>query len=210
VISGPSGVGKSSIVDRLAARMPFTFSVSATTRPPRPAERDGVDYRFVDGDRFAELRGEGELLECAEYSGHWYGTPRAPVLAALDRGEDVLLDIENLGAEQVKRSYPEAVLVFVAPPSWDDLERRLTNRGDTAPEGRGSPSLGRPVQMESATSVFDHIVVNDHLDAAVDRIVSILSAPTTDEVPPAASGTGRASTARDAPDIEEPATRHDD
>lgn len=210
MISGPSGVGKSSIVDRLAARMPFTFSVSATTRPPRPAERDGVDYRFVDGDGFAELRREGELLEWAEYSGHWYGTPRAPVLAALDRGEDVLLDIENLGAEQVKRSYPEAVLVFVAPPSWDDLERRLTNRGDTAPEDVARRLSVARSQMESATSVFDHIVVNDHLDAAVDRIVSILSTPTTDEVPPAASGTGRASTARDAPDIEEPAARHDD
>jgi len=176
VISGPSGVGKSSVVNALAERVPFHFSVSWTTRERRPGERDGVDYVFVDRARFLENIESGGFLEWAEYSGHLYGTPRDAVLAQLDAGRHVLLDIENDGAGQVKQSYPEALLVFVLPPSLAELERRLRNRGDTS-EADVELRLGVAAeQMAEATWKFDHTVVNDQVDVVADEIVSILKA----------------------------------
>jgi guanylate kinase len=175
VISGPSGVGKSSVVRALALRMRFHFSVSWTTRERRPGEVDGVDYVFVDEETFRQAIGRGGFLEWAEYSGHFYGTPRAQVLGHLTRGEDVLLDIENDGATQVKTAYPEAVLVFVLPPSRAELERRLRDRGDT-PESdiRGRLAVATE-QIEQAQQTFDHLVVNTEIDAVADEIVSILN-----------------------------------
>jgi guanylate kinase len=177
VVSGPSGVGKTSVVAGLAERMPFYFSVSMTTRPPRPGEADGVAYHFVDRERFLAARDGGELIEWAEYSGHLYGTPRAPVERARAAGEDVLLDIELLGAEQVKAAFPEALLVFVEPPSLEVLEARLRGRGDTGEEQIARRLAAARWQMERARGLFDHFVVNDRLEGAIAQVAGILAPP---------------------------------
>ena len=177
VVSGPSGAGKSSVVAGLARRLPFHFSVSMTTRPARPGEADGAAYFFVGRERFLSAVGSGELLEWAEYSGHLYGTPRAQVEGPLDAGEDVLLDIELRGAEQVKAAFPEAVFIFVAPPSLRVLEQRLRGRGDTGDEQVARRLAVAREQIEQARSWFDHIVVNDDLERAIGEVAGILSAP---------------------------------
>jgi guanylate kinase len=176
VVSGPSGVGKSSVVNALTQRMEFHFSVSWTTRERRPGESDGVDYVFVDRTRFEEAIAQGGFLEWAEYSGHLYGTPRKPVLAELDRGKDVLLDIENEGAGQVKHAYPQALLVFVLPPSMDELERRLRGRGDTSQQDIERRLQIAQDQIAEASERFDYLVTNHEVGAVADEIVSILTA----------------------------------
>src|ERR1044072_1629549 len=130
VLSGPAGVGKSSIVSYLREHHPEIWhSVSVTTRPQRPGEIDGVNYHFVPGQEFAKLVADGELLEHATYAGNWYGTPRRPLEERLAQGVPVLLEVEWQGARQVRAQMPEALLVFLAPPSWEELERRLRGRG---------------------------------------------------------------------------------
>ena len=176
VVSGPSGVGKSSVVHALTERMEFHFSVSWTTRERRPGESDGVDYVFVDRPRFEEGIAHGGFLEWAEYSGQLYGTPREPVLAQLERGNHVLLDIENEGARQVKHAYPQAVLVFVLPPSMDELERRLRGRGDTSQQDIERRLRIAQDQIADASERFDHLVTNHEVGAVADEIVSILTA----------------------------------
>ncbi len=176
VISGPSGVGKSSVVRALTERMEFHFSVSWTTRARRPGERDGVDYVFVDQGGFEAGIAGGGFLEWAEYSGYLYGTPRRVVFAHLDRGEHVLLDIENDGAGQVKKAYREAVLVFILPPSLEELERRLRDRGDTSDSDIKKRLAAAAAQIEEAEWKFDHRVVNSEVGAVADEIVSILTA----------------------------------
>jgi len=178
VISGPSGVGKSSVIDGVRARTGARFSVSATTRRPRPGEVDGREYHFVDDDTFSELVRSGRMLEWAEYGGHRYGTPRDPVVDMLARGIHVILDIENDGAHQVKAAYPEAVLVFLMPPSRSELERRLTERGDTDPRDVAVRLAVADEQMADAARTYDYLVTNDDLDTAISRVVSILEAPT--------------------------------
>jgi guanylate kinase len=179
VISGPSGLGKSTVVGALADRHRFFFSISATTRTARPGETNGVAYYFVDSDEFERMRDRGDLLEWAEYSGNLYGTPRAPVLERLASGDDVLLDIEVKGAMQVKESYPDAITLFLTPPTEEELERRLRNRGDTPLEDiERRLSIAR-WQLAEARQRFDHVVVNDSVEAAVERILRILSAPST-------------------------------
>ena len=175
VVSGPSGVGKSSVVDALTKRMEFHFSVSWTTRVRRPAEQDGVDYVFVDRRAFQERIAADGFLEWAEYSGYFYGTPRDQVLAHLDRGEHVLLDIENDGAGQVKRAYPDAVLVFILPPSVAELERRLRGRGDTSEEDIAKRLAVAESQIADAGRNFDYLVTNSEVGAVADEIVSILA-----------------------------------
>ncbi|MDJ0925021.1 MAG: guanylate kinase [Acidimicrobiia bacterium] len=178
VVSGPSGVGKTSVVQALADRMAFHFSVSWTTRRPRPGEQDGVDYVFVDRAVFEHGIAAGGFLEWAEYSGYLYGTPREAVIAHLERGENVLLDIENDGAGQVKRAYPEAVLVFILPPTMEELERRLRSRGDTSDEDIRKRLAVAEEQINEAERDFDILVTNTEVAAVADEIVSILAAAT--------------------------------
>lgn len=176
MVAGPGGAGKSTIVAELRKQLPVHFSVSATTRPARPGEVDGFHYRFVDRDRFEEMIESGELLEWAVFNRHYYGTPRAAVEAALDEGRDVLLEIDVQGARQVRELMPEAVMVFVAPPSMEALRRRLEARGDTSPadiEAKLDIARG---EMEAAPDLFDHIVVNDEVDRAVSEIEELLNA----------------------------------
>ena len=135
IVSGPSGVGKSTVLHALfQGRDDLYFSVSATTRPPREGERDGVDYHFIQPDEFRDMIAADAFLEYAEYVGNFYGTPKMYVDDAMARGKDVILDIERQGAVQVCAKRPETVRIFIAPPSWPELERRLTARGTDTPE----------------------------------------------------------------------------
>ena len=135
IIAGPSGVGKGSVIKKVfESGRKLYFSVSATTRAPRPGERDGVDYHFISYEQFQSWIAEGAFLEHAEFVGNCYGTPKRYVDEAMDRGEDVILDIEVQGAEQIHRLRPEAVRIFLAPPSWAELRRRLTGRGTESEE----------------------------------------------------------------------------
>ena len=176
VIAGPSGVGKGTVHARLRQRLADTeLSVSATTRPPRPGERDGVDYHFVTAERFDELIATDALLEWAEYAGHRYGTPRVPVDAAVAAGRVVLLDIELQGALQVRDHDPDALLVFLLPPSFAELEHRLRSRGtesDAAVERR----LARAREELAAAYRFDIEVVNDDLERCVDEVMAAVAA----------------------------------
>jgi len=174
VVSGPSGSGKTTIIGRLLDLLDLDFSVSATTRAPRPGERDGIDYHFVTKEEFSAMRNDGSLLEWAVYNGNCYGTPAAPIDDSLGRHRDVLLDIEILGARQVRGRRPDATMIFIAPPSLEELESRLRGRGDTA----ASDILGRleiaRVQMEEAEELFDHIVVNEDLSTATAEVANLI------------------------------------
>lgn len=174
VVSAPSGCGKSTILKRLMERREnLRFSVSATTRAPRPGERDGVDYFFVSRAEFRQMILHDAFLEYAEYVGNFYGTPRAAVEAQLSKARDVYLDIEVQGAMQVKRNRPETLLIFVMPPSMEELERRLTGRGDVDPEivRRRLTEAEREISMRGE---FDFVVVNDAVDRAADEISDLI------------------------------------
>ena len=174
VLSGPSGVGKGSVIAVVRRRHPQVWlSVSVTTRAPRPGERDGVEYHFVDDAEFAHMASAGELLEHASYAGHSYGTPRAPVERQLASGIPALLEIELQGARQVRAAMADAQLVFLAPPSFDELARRLTDRGTEAPDRvRRRLDLAR-IEM-AAEDEFDATVVNDDLEQAADALVALM------------------------------------
>jgi guanylate kinase len=148
-----------------------------TTRAARPGEVEGEDYYFVDRSRFERALAEGELLEWAEYAGNLYGTPRGPVMETLATGDDVLLDIELLGARQIRQAFPEALMIFIAPPGMDELERRLRSRGDTDAAAIEQRLAIAAAQIEEAEELFDHIVVNDVVDEAIDDVMDILSRP---------------------------------
>lgn len=154
--------------------MPIHFSVSATTRPPRPGETHGVDYLFLTEEDFERMRQDGELLEWAEYSGRLYGTPRAPVVRHLERGEDILLDIEVHGAMQIKEAFPNAITIFIGPPSLEELERRLRARGDTKDVQITRRLEIASTQLAMAGEWFDHIVVNDEVGDSLAAIRRIL------------------------------------
>ncbi len=162
------------MIRALFERRPMYFSVSLTTRPPRAGEEDGVHYHFVDEATFRAARERGELLEWASYSGHLYGTPRLPVLEHLAAGEDVLLDIEIQGALQVKAAMPTSATIFVMPPSLEELERRLQSRGDTTRQQLAQRLEIAREQIESAPEAFDHLVVNESVEATVGEIERIL------------------------------------
>ncbi len=174
VLSGPSGVGKGSVVAAVRRRHPEVWvSVSVTTRAPRPGEVDGEHYHFVDEQRFSELVDAGELLEYATYGGHRYGTPRTPVLDQLARGRPALLEIDLQGARQVKASMPEARLVFLAPPSWEELVRRLTGRA-TESDDKVQERLTVARDELAAFEEFDRQLVNHDVESAADELVNYL------------------------------------
>jgi guanylate kinase len=175
VVSGPTAVGKGTVVARLAAEHPELFvSVSATTRPPRPGERDGVHYWFVSEDEFDAMIARGDLLEWAVVHGrHRYGTPRGPLLAALAEGRQALLEIDLQGARQVKANLPSARFVFLLPPSWDELVRRLVGRGTETADQR-KRRLASAREELAAASEFDHAVVNREIGQAVGELVSLI------------------------------------
>jgi guanylate kinase len=182
VISGPSGVGKGSVVRRLLARDPEgpVLSVSATTRPPRPSETDGADYFFVDDAGFDRMIADGELLEWAElFGGDRYGTPRGFVEWRLDQGRDVILEIDVQGAAQVRDQAPDALLILLVPPSLEELERRLRGRGTESPE-RLAERLEKAAWELGQASWFDHVVVNDDLERASDQVAAIIAASRSD------------------------------
>lgn len=178
VVSGPSGVGKSSVLDGLREQAPeIYFSVSVTTRPPREGEVDGVHYHFVDRTEFERMVDAGEMLEYAHYAGNYYGTPRAPVERALASGRPAVLEIELQGARQVRRSMPEARLVMLLPPSWEDLVRRLTGRRTEDSEVLRQRLDTARAEL-AARSEFDSTVVNADVRQAVDELVRLITGPT--------------------------------
>ena len=176
IISGPSGVGKSTVLGALfEGRDDLYFSVSATTRAPRPTETPDVDYHFIEAETFRQWIEDGEFLEYAEYVGNFYGTPKKYVDAAMDEGKDVILDIEIQGATQVHELRPNVVRIFIAPPSWEELERRLTARGTDYPEKVQKRLLRAKVELENAGH-YDYFVINDTVDNAVAELRAIMLA----------------------------------
>lgn len=178
VLSAPSGAGKTTIAHRLrASRNDVVFSISATTRAPRERERDGIDYHFVSEDAFRRMIDAGELIEWAQVHGSYYGTPLGNVRDAEARGQFLLLDIDVQGARQIRDKVPQAVHVFVLPPSGQVLVQRLTGRG-SEDEARVQRRLRNALEEIRTAGVFDHVVVNDHLDQAVADVSAILDGRT--------------------------------
>ncbi|ANE80896.1 guanylate kinase [Mycobacterium adipatum] len=178
VLSGPSAVGKSTVVRCLRDRIPdLHFSVSVTTRAPRPGEVDGVDYTFVSAGEFQRLIDAGELLEWADIHGglHRSGTPAAPVRSAVANGAPVLIEVDLAGARAVKAAMPEVTTVFLAPPSWEVLKERLIGRGTESPEVQAR-RLSTAREEMAAQSDFDVVVVNSQLESACAELVSLLVA----------------------------------
>ncbi|MEE6281070.1 guanylate kinase [Georgenia sunbinii] len=179
VLAGPTAVGKGTVSTDLRRRYPQVWlSVSATTRSPRPGEIDGVHYHFVGPAEFDRMIADGELLEWAQVHGrNWYGTPRAQVEERLRRGEPALLEIDLQGARQVRQTMPGAHFVFLAPPSWEELERRLVGRGTEGPEER-ERRLASARRELAAVDEFDDVVVNDVVTRATDELVALMGLQT--------------------------------
>jgi len=177
VITGPSGVGKSSIVSQARLRSGAVFSVSATTRKPRPGEQDKEDYFFIDSNTFRSMVDAGEMLEWAEVFGECYGTPARPVRQAVDRGESIILEIDVQGAVQVARKLPDATFILIAPPSMDALKSRLTGRGSETPQ-QIDKRLGEAeseLRLAGESGIYQHKVINDDLDAAIEKVVAVIN-----------------------------------
>ncbi len=174
VISGPSGCGKSTVLAKVFTMLDnYYFSVSATTRAPRNGETEGKDYFFVSRDEFLRMIENGELLEHAEYVGNFYGTPLKPILENVEAGTDVFLDIETKGKSQVDEKYPEAVTVFIAPPSLEELEKRLRSRGTESDE-KVKKRLEKAAEELKLSNSYDHVIINDTVDNAAEQILAIV------------------------------------
>lgn len=174
VITGPSGVGKGTLISGLMARLPqLELSVSATTRAPRPGERDGVEYHFLSGEEFDRLEGENGFVEHASYAGRRYGTLRSELERRMSDGVPVVLEIEVQGARQVRTAMADALQVFIAPPSLSVLRQRLVGRG-TDDEQEVERRLTVAEQELSAQSEFSHVIVNDSLEQALEELVELV------------------------------------
>lgn len=174
VISGASGVGKGTVLGiMMNKRKDLKFSVSATTRPPRPSEINGMHYYFVTKEQFEEMIASGQMLEYSVHNANYYGTPRTQAEEKMRSGS-VLLDIEPNGADQVKKAAPDAILVFIMPPSMEELERRLRGRGDT-PEDQITMRLERAVWEMEQRHWYDYVVVNDSAERCADEILKIIA-----------------------------------
>lgn len=174
VLAGPSGVGKSSVIKQALQKAPNTWlSVSATTRSPRPGEVDGVNYFYVSDDQFDSMIANQELLEWANYAGNRYGTPRKPVEEKLAAGIPVLLEIEVQGAKQIREAMPQALLVFLEPPTWTDLEARLAGRG-TESQTQVQARLDAALKELESKGFFDQVIVNDEVNRAASELVQYL------------------------------------
>ena len=175
VLSGPSGVGKSSVIAQALSQIPTTWlSVSATTRSPRSGEVDGHNYFFVTDEQFDDMIANDELLEWASFAGNRYGTPRRAVQEHLNDGIPVLLEIEVQGAKQVRASMPDAILVFLAPPTYEDLQERLIIRGTESPEAIEQRLLEAHNELDSK-DFFDYVIVNDDVSRAAADLVQYLN-----------------------------------
>lgn len=177
VLTGPSGVGKGTLLRSLLQRHPeLYFSVSVTTRPPRPAEVDGQHYYFVSRLHFEQMAAKGELLEWAEFAGNYYGTPRQPVVQAIQQGKSVVLEIELAGARQIRQTFPDALGIFIMPPSVEELARRIRSRGQDS-EAAIARRLTHAREEINAASEFDIQIVNDDIEQALCRIEAALFEP---------------------------------
>ena len=175
VVSGPSGVGKDTLIQRLLELDPnLRYSVSCTTRKPRPGEAEGVNYYFVSRERFEELIAQGFFLEHATYGAHLYGTPAAPVEEARRAGHDVLLKIEVQGAEQVRKRARDGIFIFIAPPSNEELVRRQESRKGEAPEEDMAERRTIAETEMKYASQYDYVVINDDLERAVAELLEII------------------------------------
>ena len=176
LISGPSGTGKGTVCDLLRKNHPeISYSISATTRQPRPGEQDGVNYYFYDKEKFRQMIDAGELLEWAEVYGNYYGTPKQKVLDRLNAGEDILLEIDTQGALNVMKAMPEGLFIFLLPPSLEELANRLRGRG-TETEESLQRRLGAAVDEIKIAHNYRYVVVNDKVEAAEKAIAGIIEA----------------------------------
>ena len=173
VYSGPSGVGKGTLLKPLIDEGVITLSVSATTRAPRPGETDGVEYHFVSKEEFEHMIQNGEMLEYANYSGNYYGTPKRFVEQQLESGKNVILEIEVQGAMQVHKIVPEAVMIFVVPPSLKDLRERLEGRGTESPEAIEKRLAAAAGEIGLAEE-YDFVIVNDERSKAIEQLAAII------------------------------------
>ncbi|MBW1698340.1 MAG: guanylate kinase [Deltaproteobacteria bacterium] len=174
VVSAPSGGGKTTLCRAVRSRIPdIRYSVSYTTRKPRPDEQNGIDYHFIDEKSFKRGIARGEWAEWARVHGHYYGTSAKAIEQMLAAGNDVLLDIDVQGASQITRRYPEAVTIFIMPPSLEELRRRLESRGTDSPE-EIKRRLSAAEKEMAKKDCYRHVIVNDHLDKALDKLVSII------------------------------------
>lgn len=176
IISGPSGAGKGTVYNEVVARRSnIKKSVSVTTRNPRPGEVEGVHYYFRTLEQYQEMIAKGEFLETASVYCNYYGTPKAPVLKMLADGNDVMFEIDTLGAEQIRKKYPKSITIFLMPPSFEELERRLRGRG-TESEEAITRRLGLARSELSKYKLFDYIVFNDNVENAIEGVISIIDA----------------------------------
>ena len=175
VVAGPSGSGKDTLFKELFKRKPeIKFSISSITRPMRVGEVEGEKYNFITREKFLNMLENDELLEYNEYIGNYYGTPKAPVIAAIEKGEDILIEVDVNGAKEICQKLPEAVTVFIMPPSYQELKRRLSGRG-TETQDLIDKRMKEAISEIARATEFDYIVVNDNLQTAVDDIIEVIS-----------------------------------
>lgn len=179
VVTGPSGVGKSTLLEAALERCDAVYSVSATTRKPRPGEVDGVDYQFVDRRQFQAMIAEQALLEWAEVYGEYYGTPAEPVRRGLALGRTIVMDLDVQGGKQVHQRVPEADFVFILPPDETELRRRLAGRGSESPEAveKRFREARKEIAEAKASGVYNREIVNDQIEPAIAELVGILTEP---------------------------------